>query len=367
MGNQLAKLGFLQIVDKTYNGVLFFLSFSARDADETEKSLGKLCVSVLNLVFGVAACYRTLKRGALGINNTFFIFISLTFQIVARILSLGLYFFCVRNFTGFPFLLLIHTTIVLIIKMSFERTLKTKGFLAPLVAIVNILASSLVYVRIVPIERSAQLMRAKSKIKDKPIDRLIFQQHSTFFVQTLYFALVLVENLILCSTPLFLFNESGSNRALECLGDDKQEAKEKVYQMIAGMFALSVCGWISHTIYYTQMGHPWGAINGPELRKNKFSFYLNTCGTERLFSCVCGRKEKDKHKSIEEKTIKEEAEEQNEDDREKEQSLYENEDRTNNEAVEEVCCNGRTGDLYCKVSCKVVANDIYDSKWCELV
>ena len=84
--NHLAKLGFLQIVDKTYNGVLFFLSFSARDADETEKSLGKLCVSILNLVFGVAACYRTLKRGALGINNTFFIFVSLTFQIVARIL-----------------------------------------------------------------------------------------------------------------------------------------------------------------------------------------------------------------------------------------------------------------------------------------
>ena len=134
--------------------------------------------------------------------------------------------------------------------------------------------------------------------------RLIFQQHSTFFVQTLYFALVLVENFILCSTPLFLFNESGSNRALECLGDDKEEAKEKVYQMIAGMFALSICAWISHTIYYTQMGHPWGAINGPEVRQNKFSFYLNTCGTERLFSCICGSKRSDRIKSIEERNKK---------------------------------------------------------------
>ena len=34
-----------------------------------------------------------------------------------------------------------------------------------------VLASSLVYVRIVPIERSAQTMRAKSRIKDEPIDR----------------------------------------------------------------------------------------------------------------------------------------------------------------------------------------------------
>ena len=32
-------------------------------------------------------------------------------------------------------------------------------------------ASSLVYVRIVPIERSAQTMRAKSRVKDEPIDR----------------------------------------------------------------------------------------------------------------------------------------------------------------------------------------------------
>ena len=53
--------------------------------------------------------------------------------------SLGMYFFTVRSFTGFPFLVLLHTSIVFIIKMSFERTLKTKGFLAPLVAIVNIL------------------------------------------------------------------------------------------------------------------------------------------------------------------------------------------------------------------------------------
>ena len=105
------------------------------------------------------------------------------------------------------------------------------------------------------------------------ISRLIFQQHSTFFVQTIYFALVLVENIILCCTPFFLFNDSGSNRALECLGDDKDEASEKIYQCIALMIAASMGGWICHTIYYTQMGHPWGAINGPELRKNRFSFY----------------------------------------------------------------------------------------------
>ena len=84
--NELAKHDFLKLVNMTYNGVLFFLSFSASEANETDKSLGKLFVSIMNLVFGVAACYRTLKRGALGINNTLFIFISLFFQIFARLL-----------------------------------------------------------------------------------------------------------------------------------------------------------------------------------------------------------------------------------------------------------------------------------------
>ena len=126
--------------------------------------------------------------------------------------------------------------------------------------------------------------------------RLIFQQHSTFFVQTIYFALVLVENIILCCTPLFLFNEAGSNRALVCLG------RQKVYQCIGVMIAASIGGWICHTIYYTQMGHPWGAINGPELRKNRFAFSVHNCGTEREFICTWGKKKKEKPLSVENKT-----------------------------------------------------------------
>ena len=52
---------------------------------------------------------------------------------------------------------------------------------------------------------------------------------------------------------------------------------------------------------------------------------------------------------------------------EHEMEALENEDESNKEAKEEVCCNGRKGDMYCRVSCKVVANDVYDSKWCDLV
>ena len=53
---------------------------------------------LLALVCGVAASYRTLKRGSVVWSNTVFIYFSLTFQIFARIFSLGLFFFTVRDF-----------------------------------------------------------------------------------------------------------------------------------------------------------------------------------------------------------------------------------------------------------------------------
>jgi hypothetical protein len=49
-------------------------------------------------VFGVSACYRTLKRGAVGMSNTLFIYLSLLLQIFARIFAVGLYYFAVRSF-----------------------------------------------------------------------------------------------------------------------------------------------------------------------------------------------------------------------------------------------------------------------------
>ena len=94
----LSRESFPELVDRTYNGVIFFLSFGIKEANDIEKSLGKMVMSLLALVGGVAASYRTLKRGAVVWSNTLFIYFSLTFQIFARMFSLGLFFFTVRNF-----------------------------------------------------------------------------------------------------------------------------------------------------------------------------------------------------------------------------------------------------------------------------
>lgn len=81
----LSKVTFWELIDAIYTGVVFFLSFSYKSATDIEKSLGKLMMSLLALVLGVAACYRTLKRGAVRVSNTAFIYVSLMLQIFARI------------------------------------------------------------------------------------------------------------------------------------------------------------------------------------------------------------------------------------------------------------------------------------------
>ena len=70
-----------ELVDKSYDGIVFFLSFGAKNATDIEKSLGKMVMSLIALVCGVAASYRTLKRGAVKLSNTLFIYFSLTCQV----------------------------------------------------------------------------------------------------------------------------------------------------------------------------------------------------------------------------------------------------------------------------------------------
>ena len=79
-------------------------------------------------------------------------------------------------------------------------------------SVINIFANSLVYVRIVPIEKSLQMKKKGRNSKPEHEEA----ENSTFMVQTLFFFLVLIENLILASTPLF-FNGK-YNRAYACLG-----------------------------------------------------------------------------------------------------------------------------------------------------
>ena len=41
-------------------------------------------------------------------------------------------------------------------------------------------------------------------------------------------------------------------------------------------------------------------------------------------------------------------------------------EKNNKELMEdaEACCSGKTEDRYCRVTCYVVENEVYDAKWC---
>ena len=45
----LSRESFPELVDRTYNGVIFFLSFGIKEANDIEKSLGKMVMSLLAL------------------------------------------------------------------------------------------------------------------------------------------------------------------------------------------------------------------------------------------------------------------------------------------------------------------------------
>lgn len=279
---QLSEDDFWTLIDKTYNGVIFFLTFSFKHATDIEKSLGKLFMSLVALVAGVAACYRTLKRGAVRVSNTYFIYLSLLCQVFARIFSIGLFFFAVREFYPFVFMVAGHLLVVYVIKFTFERARHTHGMLAWLVAIVNVIASSLVYVRIMPIRKQNPLRgRNRPTYIPDPHGYAGALEHSTFFVQSLFFLLVLVENVLLASTP-FMYPPEESNRALACLGRDK------LIEYIWMVIGLCVLSWIFHTMYYKYMGHPWSDINGPEVGLGLIGFQFHFCGTERKVEVKIG-------------------------------------------------------------------------------
>ena len=109
-------------------------------------------------------------------------------------------------------MLLIHIFLVLILKFTMERTVYSNGMAANLVALVNVVASTIVYVRIVPIEKSRVEAINNGSGGGPPLT------HSTCFIQTLFFTLIVIENLILSCWPLL--SNGGHNRAVACLGEE---------------------------------------------------------------------------------------------------------------------------------------------------
>ena len=244
-------------------------------------------MSVNSVVMCVAASYRTLKRGAVNFRNTFFIYLSLLCQVLARIMSfLMLYLYqrrfypavgniciCWKSlivFTQIPVIIVVHFLCVGILKWIFERARVTKrSFLYNLVGFINIFASSFVYVRIVPIEKPD----ASNRWTVAPQIT-----HTTFVTQSLFFLLILLENLLLAFIPIVLHDGDACCVPLTALSTTflgKFMVLHHAFKSVSlGIFTFCLLSWIFHTAYYKYYGHPWADINGPDITTRSMTVRL---------------------------------------------------------------------------------------------
>ena len=242
-------------------------------------------MSLNSVVMCVAASYRTLKRGAVNFRSTFFIYLSLLCQVLARIISFLMLYLYQRRFYPavikmenefhhsftfqIPIIIGIHFICVGILKWFFERArLSKQGFLYTLVAFINIFASSFVYVRIVPIEKP------KTTNQWTVAPQIT---HTTFMTQSLFFLLILLENLLLALIPILLHDGDSCCIPLSTLTSAFVGRNEKIIQFhsklstFPGIFVFCLLSWVFHTAYYKYYGHPWADINGPDITTNSMT------------------------------------------------------------------------------------------------
>ena len=247
------KEGFWGVIQKGGSGILYYITFSHIPVDDAitdiEKSLGKLVITTISLVFSVAGCYKILKREAFDNGSMVFIYLSLLAQISARILSLGLYFTAAPKFVPwFPILLVIHILLVALIKGMFSKECTMDGRHSRLVSVLNVIASSLVYVKITPLEKDPEKLNPKKVIREQE------RHNSTFLVQFLFFIVVLVENVLFSIYPLVKGDTAENEGLPTCLGNGK-------YYGVIWVVFLWMMSWICQVLHYKTI-HPWKQITG---------------------------------------------------------------------------------------------------------
>ena len=220
-------------------------------ATPIEKSIGKMIISVTSVVFSIGNCYRFQKRGAITLVDMIPIYMSLFTQVVARIISIFLFFSSGLRFEiWMPVIFTIHTMFVLAIKITFEfdwyclenTFLKRLGiYLARFsLTIFGSAASFLVYVDIG--------LGNKEKHKRKSI----------FQVNFYYLLFVLLENIILATMPLIIGDDADN------LAFHKMPKNLRV-----GLPLLVVALWLLSCLFriaFYKFCHPWKAINGSNVK-----------------------------------------------------------------------------------------------------
>ena len=262
------------------------------DTTELELSVGKLLFSALSVFKGMVKCYRLAKRGSLTLSASKCLYLSSLLQVAVRVICF-LYFFAAMTSVssgwtiGVIFGMVgLHYVAVVLIKFLVEKThIAKNAYFAHTTTFINTAASSLINIRLAPPtlkkpgkedDEKARLPRPKfEQVRFKTDEELKehrrmvreapdsgdgkgrLRKTGTFYANALFFALVLVEDLLLLGIPAaFAQSRAGSMAAL-CLGSGA------VWWALGAVLLLNPAAWACHLYFYAK-DHPWAEINGPK-------------------------------------------------------------------------------------------------------
>ena len=202
-----------QILHITEMGLKEFIDgiFMLKDATDTEKSLGKVIIAVLSIVYSVGECYRGQKREAVSVFFDIFpVYISLLLQVIGRVIAFSMFMSASKG-SHVPETLIflgIHITLVFVIKLCYSRQDHVKfsqlGMrevrMRLLMDLLGAACSCLVFIDI-RYSPKASVRKYKDCREGIDIERLK-EDHkisTTFYTYFYFFFLVLVENIILAA------------------------------------------------------------------------------------------------------------------------------------------------------------------------
>ena len=202
-----------QILHITNMGMKEFIDgiFFLEDATDTEKSLGKVIIAVLSIVYSVGECYRVQKREAVSMFFDIFpVYISLLLQVIGRVIAFSMFMSASKG-SNMPETLIflgIHITLVFVIKLCYSRKenvkiYKLRMYNVRMRILMDFLASACSCLVYIDIRDSQEANVKKCRDCKEGIDiETLKEDHkssTTFFTYFYFFVLVLVENIIMAA------------------------------------------------------------------------------------------------------------------------------------------------------------------------
>lgn len=210
---------------------ILYSLFVAKDGSNKFASqvVFKLFLSCSSLIFSVCGSYRHLKKRSMQIYHLIFIFISLNFQLWARmcvILALSLYMKCSLELKmgGVLLFFILNIQTVFFLKQILQNG-EIKSWKNGMVYLFEGIASSTLLVRIPKMNDDSEIVPEES-----------------FWLQICYFITTGISNIIWTVLTVALSN----------MGLVATFVEITVLLVVAGIF---------HTLYYTVFGHPWRIIS----------------------------------------------------------------------------------------------------------